>query len=99
LWNYVCICFPTIERKGLIEIQRRSGVFIQFACAANKTVNNSLFGKHLLRKIARRNTDVSVVFEEISNEVYQESNFMQQPLSINGLQDVEQVYLNEVMSK
>ena len=89
--------------KGLLEIQQRPGVFIQFSCAANQTVRNieeaddhCLFTKHLLRNIDEENVEITDIFQGIVGDVYRESNLAQKPLSINGLQDIEPVYLNEV---
>ena len=74
-----------------------SRTFIQFACAANQTVTNDLFTKHLLRNIAQENVNITDIFQRIANDVYQESKNRQRPLSMNGLSRHEQVYLNEVI--
>jgi hypothetical protein len=74
-----------------------SRTFIQFACAANQTVTNDLFTKHLLRHIAQENVNITDIFQRIANDVSQESKNKQRPLSMNGLSRHEQVYLNEVI--
>ena len=96
--------FASLKGKGLLEIQPRPGVFIQFACAANQTVSNvgdternCLFAKHLIRNITEENVNVCDVFRGIIADVYRESNLAQRPLSMNGLQDIEQVYLKKVV--
>ncbi len=73
------------------------------ACAANQTLRNvqeiddyCLFAKHLLRNIDEENVEVIDIFRGIVGDVYRESNLTQRPLYINGLQDIGQVYLNEV---
>jgi hypothetical protein len=88
----------------LLEIQQRPGVFIQFACAANQTAigagdtgRNCLFAKHLLNNIGEENVNIIDVFRGIVGDVYRESNLVQRPLSINGLPELTQVYLNQVM--
>lgn len=92
------------DGKGLLEIQRRSGVFIQLACAVNQTVSvirntdrNCLFAKHLLNNITEENVNIIDIFRSITCDVYRESNLLQRPLSINGLQDPKQVYLRKVI--
>jgi hypothetical protein len=71
-----------------------SGVFIQFSCAANQAVSNDLFTKHLLKYIVQENVDVGDIFRDIADKVYRESNRRQKPLTMNGLQQYGQVYLN-----
>jgi hypothetical protein len=94
-----------IEDKGLLEIQPRPEVFIQFACAADQTASgvgdtgrNCLFAKHLLSNITEKNVDIAEVFRRISDSVCQKSKHEQQPLSMNGLNKYNTVYLNEVTS-
>jgi hypothetical protein len=82
------------EDNGLHEMNAPAGTFIQFACAANQTVSNDLFTKHLLKNIAQENVDVSSIFEDITNKVYHESNRQQRPFFRNGLHQHRQVYLN-----
>ncbi|CAF1987075.1 unnamed protein product [Rotaria magnacalcarata] len=94
-----------VHDKGLSKIQPPSGTFIQFACAANQTIDdsgekqrNSLFSKHLIRNIARKNINVTDVFRDIAKNVYLESNSVQKPLSMNGLGQHDGVFLNAVSS-
>jgi hypothetical protein len=70
------------------------GAFIQFSCAANQAMNNDLFVKHLLENIAQGNVEMNEVFQDIINKVYRDSNRQQRPLSMNGLQKDQRVYLN-----
>ncbi|CAF3427295.1 unnamed protein product [Rotaria socialis] len=95
----------TVHGKGLNKIQPPSGTFIQFACAANQTVDDSggkqrncLFSKHLIRNIARENINVTDVFRDIAKNVCSESNGVQKPLSMNGLDQHDGVFLNAVSS-
>ncbi len=71
-----------------------AGTFIQFACAANQSVSNDLFTKHLLKNIAQENVNVSTIFQEITNKVYRESNQQQRPFFTSGLHQNREVYLN-----
>jgi hypothetical protein len=71
-----------------------NGAFIQFACGANQTVNNDLFFKHLLKNIAEENVSATDIFRRIADDVYQESNKRQRPLSITGLHQHLEVYIN-----
>ncbi|CAF3536292.1 unnamed protein product [Rotaria socialis] len=94
----------TARGKSLDEIQPLPGSFIQFACVANQTVDDSgerdrncLFTKHLLDNIGRKNVDVADIFLDISKNVYHESNRSQKPLSMNGLDRYGRVFLNEVI--
>ncbi|CAM4930550.1 unnamed protein product [Rotaria socialis] len=94
----------TARGKSLDEIQPLPGSFIQFACDANQTVDDSgerdrncLFTKHLLDNIGRKNVDVADIFLDISKNVYHESNRSQKPLSMNGLDRYGRVFLNEVI--
>jgi hypothetical protein len=82
------------EGYGLHEMNAPPGTFIQFACAANQTVTNDLFTKHLLKNIAQENVDINDLFHRIADDVYRESNKRQRPLSMNGLHKHKQVYLN-----
>jgi hypothetical protein len=75
-------------------MEASNGVFIQFSCAANQAVNNDLFTKHLLKNIAQENIDVRDIFGDIADKVYRESNQQQKPLSMNGLGQHNQFYLN-----
>jgi len=83
-----------IDGNGLCEMETSNGVFIQFSCAANQTANNDLFTKHLLKNIAQENVDVRDIFGDIAGKVYRESNQRQKPLSMNGLGQQNQFYLN-----
>ncbi|UJR12099.1 hypothetical protein I4U23_016277 [Adineta vaga] len=82
--------------KGLREISPINGAFIQFACAANETSHDNLFTKHLLKNIAQENINIVNVFQRISDDVYKESDKGQRPLSINGLGQHGEIYLNQV---
>ncbi len=82
------------DGTGLHEMKTSDGAFIQFACAANQTVSNDLFTKHLLKNIAQENVDISDIFRRIADDVYRESNKKQRPWSMNGLLRHQQVYLN-----
>ncbi|CAF1101778.1 unnamed protein product [Adineta steineri] len=93
-----------IKTKGLNEIKPPPGVFIQFGCAADQMASdnyrindNNLYGKHLLKNIAQENVDIIDVFQRIMVDVSQESNKSQQPLSMNGLNQHQPVYLNQVI--
>jgi hypothetical protein len=88
-----------IKGNGLHKIDAAPGSFIQFACAANQTANDDLFTKHLLKNITQENVDISDLFGRIADDVYRESNKKQQPLSMNGLHEHKQVYLNFQKSK
>lgn len=80
--------------NGLCQMMAPKGAFIQFSCAANQTVNNDLFTKHLLRNIAEENVELNEIFEKTVNKVYEESNQRQRPLCINEIKHHQQVYLN-----
>jgi hypothetical protein len=88
----------TLEGNGLAEMRAPNGTLIQFACAANQTVSNDLFTKHLLKNITKKNENITDVFEAIVNDVYEESRKSQQPQSMNGLLAYPPVYLNAVKS-
>jgi hypothetical protein len=77
-------------------MEASDGTFIQFACAANQTVSNDLFTKHLLENIAQENVNVSDIFRRIADDVYRESNKRQRPWSMNRLSRHEQIYLNYI---
>lgn len=94
-----------IKGNGLLKIRPRPGMFMQFACAVNEMISivgdtgrNCLFAKHLLRNITKKNVDIAEVFRHISDDVYEESKHKQKPLSVNGLNEFNKVYLNEVTS-
>jgi hypothetical protein len=98
------ISSATTKGQGLHEMKPLAGAFIQFACAANQTVKdtmktdrNGLFTKHLLKHVNRENTDISDIFQGIVDDVYRESNHQQRPSSMTGLSQHQQVYLNEVI--
>ncbi|UJR17219.1 hypothetical protein I4U23_004114 [Adineta vaga] len=84
------------ERKGLQEMKPIEGAFIQFACAANETVRKNFFTKHLLKNLTLENVNVIDIFQRTANDVAQESDGNQKPLSINGLRQSEEVFLNRV---
>jgi len=84
-------------RKGLHEIQAPANVFIQFACAAGKTVRNNLFSEYLLKNITQVNVDIVEMFQHIIDDVYRESERKQDPFFAYQLQDHEELYLNKVM--
>jgi uncharacterized caspase-like protein len=78
------------------------GVFIQFACDPNQMVGkssgeerNSLFTKHLLRHITEKGLNLAELFQRIEDDVYQASNQKQKPISIDGLDKKQQIYLIE----
>jgi hypothetical protein len=94
-----------IKSKGLKEIKPSVGTFIQFACAPNQMVSDdlttdsdNLFTKYLLKNIAQENIDVTDVFRRIVEGVSEGSNKKQQPLSMNGLDQHQPVYLNHVIA-
>jgi hypothetical protein len=82
------------DGNGLHEIKVSNGSFIQFACAANQTVRNDLFTKHLLRNITQANVNIPDMFRRIGEDVFQESGKKQRPWSVNGLSRHEPIYLN-----
>ncbi|CAF3670715.1 unnamed protein product, partial [Rotaria socialis] len=109
-YNYKCLhqctylLLARAEGKGLSEMQPPPETFIQFACGANQASTvvlganrNSLFTKHLLQNITEENIIISELFSRVRNAVYQESNHRQIPLSMDGLQQYKQVYLNKVI--
>jgi hypothetical protein len=94
-----------VNIKGLHEMHPPDRTFIQFACDGSQTVSdvletdrNSLFTKHLLKNIKKKNVDVTEIFRHIADAVYLESNAKQKPFSMNGLLQYKQVCLNEVLS-
>jgi hypothetical protein len=88
-----------IKGNGLHKIDAPAGSFIQFACDANQTANDDLFIKHLLKNIAQENVDIIDLFGRIADDVYRESNTRQRPLSMIGVHEHKQVYLNFQNSK
>jgi len=90
------------EGKGLHSMEPPSGTFIQFACGPNRTASdgleterNGLFTKHLLRHIASPNKEITQVCRDIAYDVFEESNEIQKPLSIDGILKSRHIYLNE----
>ncbi|CAF1252410.1 unnamed protein product [Adineta ricciae] len=86
--------------KGLKTITSSNPVFIQFACGAGKIVSNNrkknqdnLFAEHLLKNIDREDVPIIDMFQEITENVTQESRGKQQPFSMNGLHQYDQVCL------
>ncbi len=82
------------EGTGLQEMEASDRTFIQFACGANQTVNNDLFFKHLLKNIAEENVPATDIFRRVADDVYRESNRRQRPLSMTGLHQQMEVYIN-----
>ena len=80
----------------MAEIGRTEGAFIQFSCDKNQVVSNDIFTKHLLNSIAEENVQVVDVFQRIVHDVYDETHQKQRPLSINGLKQDHQIFLNYV---
>jgi hypothetical protein len=100
----VSVSLVGVNSKGLHKIHPPDRTFIQFACDSDQTVNgiletdrNSLFTKHLLKNITKKNVDVTEIFRCISDDVYRESNQKQKPLSMNGLHQLREIYLNAVI--
>lgn len=84
-------------------MQPLPGTFIQIARAANQTFigdvesdRNSLFTKYLLKYITRGNVDVTHILQYIANKVCRKSNNKQKPLSMDGLDKNQPIYLNEM---
>ena len=69
---------------------------IQFSCVANKIANDDLFAKYLLANIGQKHTDITDVFRHIASQVALERRRKQYPLSLNGLSDSQDVYINYV---
>ena len=93
------------DSRGLLEMQPRPGVFIQFAGTADQTASNlqaidghCLFARHLLSTITNRKFNIGEIFKRISDSVYQESKHKQTALSMNGLNGLSEVCLMEVIS-
>ncbi|CAF1684801.1 unnamed protein product, partial [Adineta ricciae] len=85
-----------VNNKGLAEIVRTEGAFIQFSCDKNQVASNNLFTKHLLKNLAEENVQVVDIFQRIVHDVYDETHQKQRPLSINGLKQDHQIFLNYV---
>ncbi|CAF1252184.1 unnamed protein product [Adineta ricciae] len=86
--------------KGLKTITSSNPVFIQFACGAGKIVSDNrkknqenLFAEHLLNNIDREDVPIIDVFQNIAENVSQESKGKQRPFFMNGLQQYDQVCL------
>ncbi|UJR24576.1 hypothetical protein I4U23_005951 [Adineta vaga] len=86
----------SMKNKGLCTIHSIDGTFIQFACAQNEASSNNLFIRNLLKNITKENIGINDLFQQISNDVFEESNENQRPLSINGLKQNENVFLNYI---
>ena len=93
------------DHHGLLEIPPRPGVYIQFAGAANESGSNlhavdghSLFTKHLVNTITNRKLNLGEVFRRISDSVYEESKHQQKLLSTDGLNELSEAYLMELIS-
>lgn len=93
------------DHRGLLDIPPRPGVYVQFAGAANESGSNlhdvhghSLFTKHLVNTITNRKLNVGEVFRRISESVYEESKHQQKPLSTDGLNELSEAYLMELIS-
>ncbi|CAF1622807.1 unnamed protein product [Rotaria magnacalcarata] len=91
----------TVKSAGLQKISPSPGVFVQFACDPNQMAGrtsqaerNSLFTKYLLRHITTQNVHLVEIIQRIEGDVYQESNQKQKPISMNGLGQNQQIYLN-----
>ncbi|CAF1005298.1 unnamed protein product [Adineta steineri] len=83
------------ESKGLREMKLTNGALIQFACAPNQTAPGELYSKHLLKNITKRKATIENIFHSIMNDVYEESNQTQKPLTINGLHKHGETNLNK----
>ena len=93
-----------VQGKALHEIKPVSGALIQFACTTDgktsdipQAARHCLFAQHLLENVARENADINSILQDVAKNVYQESNRTQSPLSMNGLNQHPEVYLNEVV--
>lgn len=95
------ICLAITIDAGLheMEIGDSDRTLIQFSCVANKTANDDLFAKYLLTKIGQNRTDITDIFRRIATKVALERRRKQYPLSLNGLSDSENVYLNYVSDR
>ncbi|UJR11542.1 hypothetical protein I4U23_015722 [Adineta vaga] len=87
------------QDKGLKAMSPPDETFIQFACAASETSSQNLFTKHLLRNIRQENVPITEIFQQIVHDVSRKSHGMQNPLTMNGLRQHHQLYLNEMSDK
>ena len=86
------------RHEGLhpMRVSRADKVLIQFACDANKTTNDDLYFKYLLKHLIRENVHVSKMFDDLNQDVYEERHGSQKPFLIDGLPDDLSIYLNPV---
>ncbi len=85
-----------IKDRGLCRITAPPQTFIQFSCAAHQTTEDDFFIENLLENIDQKNVEVRELFQRIADNVAQKRPGGQQPLSIDGLQEDECIYLNRV---
>lgn len=93
---------PSIEIVALIDLDLRQmqpvqHVFIQCSCDNEQATTSNLFSEHLLKNMERKETDIRVLFQRVSDGVFQESEGQQKPLIIDGFEQGMAIYLWEIM--
>ncbi|CAF3743632.1 unnamed protein product [Rotaria sordida] len=90
------------KSTNLHNMELPDGMYIVFACSPYQiasdgllTERNGLFAKHLLKHLTKPNKDITQLFRTVTNGVCIESKQKQKPTRIDGLKDLEPVYLNE----
>ncbi|UJR16626.1 hypothetical protein I4U23_003526 [Adineta vaga] len=90
-----------LKSRGIRKINLPGETIIQFACDFDQTSNdiisnerNTLYTKALLQHTTREFVHVNDIFKSIENDVYQQSNRQQRPVSVNRLSEGLQVFLN-----
>lgn len=84
--------------RGLhtIKIPEKRKGFILFACPVDKTINDNVFSKHLLRNIGRENVRITDVLHGIGEDVYYNRRRRLRPYFTSELLDDQPIYLSEV---
>ena len=91
-----------IKTQAYKKIHPPNNTFIQFVCYGDHVRNNvqeadrnSVYTKHLLKSITKKTLNVREMFRRIADDGYRESNGKQKPLSMIGLFDHQEIYLND----
>jgi len=98
IFVFNCCRASTIQAGGLhsINLPADRKIFIQYPCAVDDTTKDDLFMIHLLRDIDRKNIDISEIFDEISEDVFNKRHQQSRPHSVNQLSARDIIFLNQV---